>query len=180
MYLFAYGSILDPASAARTLGRPVAAADLTDAIVLNVQRDWGVYIPVRDENDDELDAAFLDVQPAPGHYVNGALIALSEDEFAMMRRREAQYDAIDVTGDTVTAIDLDRPVVTFMARAEFRKPRPGVRAAVPDRYRGLVEAMLEARGPVFDRHFAASTQPPEVGAFTGAYTFADPDQAASV
>lgn len=180
MYLFAYGSILDPASAARTLGRAVVAADLVDAVVLNLRRDWGVYIPVRDEHGVEIDAAFLDVQPATGQYVNGALIALSDAELALMRRREAQYDAVEVTSDTVTDIASAGPVVTFMARPPFRVSRPGIRAAVPGRYRSRVETTVKARGAGFARRFADSTRPPQVGVFDGGYTFTDPDQAASV
>lgn len=178
MYVFAYGSLLDPDSVARTVGRPVAPSDLVDAVLLDHQRDWEIRIPVRSlVLKVELDALFLDLVPRAGAYVNGAILPATDDDIQRLAHREAQYELVDVSAQVIAPIPAR--VVTFRGRAEHRHSRDGIRCAVPERYREWVGRTVAARGPVFAERFAATTCPPAADAFPGEYTFADPAQAAA-
>src|SRR5690606_21811483 len=150
-------SMVDPASAGRTLRRDVAPNELTEAILLDHRRDWGIHIPVTVEGDDsERDARFLDVVPCPGHYVNGAVLRVTEPELRSLQVREAQYDLVEVTGAIALldpGADRSLSVFTFIAKPEFRQPRAWVRVGIPRRYVDLVDNAITARGQRFAEQF---------------------------
>jgi hypothetical protein len=180
VYVFVYGSLLDPASVSRTVQRPVTPDDLLDAVLLDHERDWGIRIPVQSVSlGGPVNARFLDVVPRPGAYVNGAVLAVSDADLRHLAAREAQYDVVDVSAQAIAPIPPGATVVTFRGRADHRHDRPGVRSAVPERYREWVERTVAGRGALFAERFARTTAAPPPESFPGEYTFSDPAQAAA-
>ena len=171
MYVFGYGSLVSPASAARSLGREVAA--LPAARLGGHRRDWGIGVPVVFDDGTRATGAFLDVQPDPGSAVLGALLRVSAEELRILEAREAQYNAVDVTALVSTGASLDGPVLAFMGRAQHRATR---NRTLPSRYLELVTAAVATRGEAFAAEFWATTAPADLPQHEGAYRFASPAQ----
>ncbi|MDB4948940.1 MAG: hypothetical protein JWM27_1589 [Gemmatimonadetes bacterium] len=180
--LFGYGSLMDPASAGRMLGREVAAAELVPATLRGYVRTWTLRERVVAEAaGGEVTAVFLDLSPAPGRRVNGVLMRLSDAEMAFARVREKNYDAVDVTALVHPSPDETAlgaaPVWTFIARPAF-VARPGDgEMFVMERYERKVEAACARFGPRFREEFAASTVPADLPRLAGGYVFVDAEQA---
>jgi gamma-glutamylcyclotransferase (GGCT)/AIG2-like uncharacterized protein YtfP len=111
--------------------------------------------------------AFLDVEPAPGAEITGALLEVDRDELRALDERERQYRRVDVTA----AIDAARlppagaRVWTYVGRREgrerVRRGRAGDAPIVIQRaYLELVRGAFLALGPAHAARFAASTEPP--------------------
>src|SRR6185295_3752736 len=146
--VFAYGSLVDPASVGRTLGRelpPPRAARL---------RGWGRrWTLLRDNLRSEKTFAVdpggevppwvlglnLEPQESGDEGPNGALIELSEAELERLDLREIRYDRIDVTGSVAEADGFDR-VVSYTAKPAHHAPEPPVGAVVLGTYVRAVEA----------------------------------------
>jgi hypothetical protein len=166
--VFAYGSLVDPESAGRTLGRavqPVGPVALT-----GWRRRWSLC---RDNLRSEksfavepggevppfvlgLDIARDEAAPAP----NGVLIELSEGELERLDRRELRYDRVEVTED-VEAAGFDR-IWTYAARAEHRCAEPPPGAVILATYAETVERAFEALGPAQLSRYRETTEPPPV------------------
>src|SRR5690606_4242253 len=91
-YVFGYGSLVSPASAARSLGRELTIDGLPSALLTGHRRDWGIGVPVEFDDGFRTVATFLDVQPREGSAVRGALLRVTDDELRILAAREAQYD----------------------------------------------------------------------------------------
>ena len=167
-YVFGYGSLVSPASAARSLGREVG--ELRAAHLRDYRRDWGIGVPVVFDDGTRATGAFLDVQADPGSVVLGALLRVSEDELRVLAAREAQYNTVDVT--RAIAEEVDGSVYAFVGRAEHRA---GDRM-LPQRYIDLVAAAVSTRGEAYAAEFWATTEPADLPRRDGTYRFADPDQ----
>src|SRR6188508_844850 len=128
-WVFGYGSLVDPESLGRTLGRAVTpgvdflAADLTgwgrrwNYGVGHVAGTWrrsdGIVI------DDGVIVA-LGVVAAPDEAVNGIVARVSAVEIAALDQRERDYDRVDVTpAVTVRGVapEADARIVTYVPRA---------------------------------------------------------------
>ena len=103
--VFAYGSLVSPASAELTLGRPVAISP--PLRLPGWRRRWGA---ARDNTAVEKTFARADdgtlppyllgltLEPAPGEDgPNGALVEATEEEMERLDLRELRYDREDVT-----------------------------------------------------------------------------------
>lgn len=180
LLLFAYGSLMIPKSASRALGRVVTSADMTPAILKDYQRCWRVRVPIwSSELESDVAGLFLDVCPAPGRYVNGTLIGITEDELASLKVREEQYAAVDVSSAIEGRLEGQR-ILTFIGRPKWRRDLPGLRSFVPARYLNRIERACLLFGADFLREFRATTKPPGHDAFKGTYRFANPEQAKRV
>ena len=91
--VFGYGSLLSPASVSRTLGRPVALADLVPCAVAGYRRTWTARVPVWvGPHAEPADALFLDLSRSPGDTCNGILLTVTEsgfDRIPLARRAKA-------------------------------------------------------------------------------------------
>jgi hypothetical protein len=165
--VFGYASLVSPASAAQTLGRPVDAT--IPARLEGWARGWTLG---RDQAASEKTFARLDGSvprfclglnldpaadaPAP----NGVLIELTEAELDRLDLREIRYRRVDVTG-TILAPDgvaVDR-VITYVARPEHHHPTPPDDAIVISTYPAAIEAAFERLGPGQLDLFRATTAP---------------------
>jgi hypothetical protein len=167
--LFAYASLVNPASAAETLERPVEIAAL--ARLRGWSRGWTV---ARDNRTTEKTLARpdgtipryclgLDVSPdaaSPGP--NGALIELTETELDRLDLRELRYRRADVTRAIEPRAAGFEAVYTFRARPEHYHPEAPGDAIVVATYPAAVEVAFAALGDDQLELYRATTPPPPV------------------
>ena len=177
-WVFGYGSLVDPESLGRTLGRVVTpgvdflAADLTGwgrrwnygvgHVVGSWRRSDGIVI------DDGVIVA-LGVVAAPGEAVNGIVARVSEVEIAALDQRERDYDRVDVTA-AVTVHGLspepDARIVTYVPRPSaverYEAARDQGRAGIRNTYWGLVDAAFAVWGADHLARYRSSTPLPDV------------------
>jgi cation transport regulator ChaC len=168
--LFAYGSLVSPASAERTLGRPVEHS--VPARLGGWRRRWS---QVRDNLATEKRFAHAETGVVPTHCVglnlerdpgaegpNGVVLEVSEAELERLAIREIRYDRIDVTGAAAeAAAGLDR-LVTFTARPENFAPTPPPGAVILAAYLRAVEGAFGTLGAGELELFQETTGAPPV------------------
>jgi hypothetical protein len=169
--VFAYGSLVDPVSAGRTLGRemPAPRAARLDGWV----RRWTL---LRDNLRSEKTFAIepggevppwvlgLNIEPreqASDKGPNGALVELSEAELERLDLREVRYDRIDVSESVTGADGLDR-IVSYTAKPSNHAPQPPPGAVVLSTYIRAVEAAFAALGDGEWDTFLKTTPAPPV------------------
>jgi cation transport regulator ChaC len=152
IWVFAYGSLMDPAEAARTLGR---VPEMRPAVVEDLARSWcvgtagrayaceacGGRLPV---------AVVLGVRPAAGARTSGVVLRLTGAERRSLDRREASYTPAWLAPDAVHArppLPRDAEVLVYVPdpRRLAAAGRPG--AAIPAAYAGTVARALAAAWP---------------------------------
>lgn len=178
-YLFGYGSLMNAASAGRLLGRRLSPNELVPAWLDGYVRTWSLKERVFSELlQRNVTAAFLDLTIAAETACNGVLLEVSAAEMARARKREKNYDAVDVTarirGDEGSGIDGN--VITFVARPEFRIQEDDD-VWVMRRYVEMIDRACAAFGDGFRGAFAGSTRLHDHAVLDGRYTFVDPTQA---
>jgi cation transport regulator ChaC len=162
-WVFAYGSLVLPASAAETLGerpgRTAVAAELTG---------WRRgFTQARDNRACEKTFALTDgripervlglnVAPADGHAVNGVALAVTETELGRLDARELRYDRVAVDTVVAAAEQLAGPVFTYVAKREHLALEPPPGAVIIRRYLAAVEAAFAALGVGELERFRAS------------------------
>ncbi len=171
--VFGYGSLVDAASLAETVGRPVEIASA--ARLHGWRRTWGL---ARDNQASEKTFALadgtrprfclgLDVVPdedAPPP--NGALIVLTDAELDRLDLREIRYERVDITAQIEADVGFER-VITYCARAEHRAPSPHEPGTVLiSTYLEAVERAFDVLGPGHLDRFRETTGPPPVEVVT--------------
>ena len=152
--LFAYGSLVSPASASRTLGRPVEPS----AVVRlgGWRRRWSA---MRDNLACEKTFARraggellghilgLNLEPAEDDDAapNGVLLELSGEELLRLDVREMRYDRVEVTERIERPGGIDA-VFAYRAKPAHFAPRPADDAVVISSYAAFVEAAFDALG----------------------------------
>ncbi len=166
--LFAYGSLVNPESAAHTLQRPVSPSG--PFRLHGWLRRWST---VRDNLRSEKTFALaggelpehflgLNLEPAPGDAAppNGVLIELTEDELLRLDLREMRYERAEVTA-SLESSGFDR-IFTYTARAEHFAPQPPPGAAIIASYVSAVESAFDSLGPGQRRLYIETTEEPPV------------------
>lgn len=164
--LFAYGSLVDPESASRTLGREVLPpvpvrlggwrrrwSQCRDnlAVEKTFARRGGGDIPRHllglniERSDSEAEAP------------NGALLEVTEEELLRLDVRELRYDRLEVPA----AGGLER-VFTYTAKPANFAPQPPPAAAIVRAYLDAVEAAFAALGDGELHLFRETTEAPPV------------------
>lgn len=157
--LFAYGSLVSPASFAETLGREPGS--VIPARLRGWRRRWSVG---RDNRSAEKTFARpdgevppwvigLNVEVAPAEAApsedalapNGALIECSDVELDRLDLREMRYRRVDVTDAIEADAEFDR-VVAYTARDEHFFPEPPTGAVAMAPYLRAVEAAFRELG----------------------------------
>ena len=170
--VFAYGSLVNPESFARTLGRepvePLAAR------LSGWRRRWSLLrnnlasektfarhpsgelprwvVGLNLERDEE---AGEELAP------NGALIEISEAELERLDVRELRYDRVDVSGRVTGGEGFDR-IVTYTARPKHFSAQPPDGAVAMAPYMRAIEAAFKALGDGQWELFLNTTGPPPV------------------
>jgi cation transport regulator ChaC len=166
--VFGYGSLVDAASIARTIGRPIEAASPTR--LHGWRRAWGLF---RDNERSEKTFALangtrppfclgLDLVPdAHAPPPNGALLALTEAEVDRLDLRELRYERVDVTKQIEAEVHFKR-VITYRAKPEHRCSQPPPGSVLIATYLEAVERAFDALGPGQLDLFRETTGPPPV------------------
>jgi cation transport regulator ChaC len=166
--LFAYGSLVDPASAAATIGREVASCGWVR--LRGFRRRWSTC---RDNLASEKTFALgdgsipawclgLNVEPCTGTAgPNGVLFVVTEEELERLDWRELRYDRIEVTPAVEPLPELVGPVFAYVAKPERYAASPPDGAIVIASYVRAVEAAFAALGPdELDRYRRTTETPP--------------------
>lgn len=175
MYVFAYGSLMDPDSLARTLPE-VSVADCVPAVCQEHVRTFGVAFP---NDGSQPDKAYVDgegrrpemvlmceLRGAAGAWVNGVCVPVGTRELAALEHRERRYRLTDLTGFVAPypgAGVITGPVVAFVGRAEFTSTRAVARGFVSMGYLRTVQAgaaYWDRAIPGFEGDFVATTRMP--------------------
>lgn len=182
IYLFGYGSLMSAESAGRALKRNLSTAELVPTFLNGYVRTWSLKERVYAEAlDREVTALFLDLERAPEVCCNGVLLEVSEESFENLRRREKNYDHLDVTGAVTTMRAKQQArVYTFVAKPEFKVLGGEGELFVMDRYVAMIETACATLGADFERDYAASTRPIRHPRLESGYVFVDPEQAKHV
>jgi hypothetical protein len=175
--LFAYGSLVSPASAALTLGRPVEIAAL--ARLEGWRRRWSTC---RDNLASEKTFApagggapypwclGLNIErDAHADGPNGALIAVSETELDRLGLRELRYDRTEVTDDVAVAGSSPdfTAVYAWTAKPRHHYPTPPDGAVIIATYVAAVERAFAELGDGQLELFRETTEPPPVALADG-------------
>jgi cation transport regulator ChaC len=173
LWVFGYGSLVSPASMARTLRRDVPTGDgWAPAVLHGYGRRWNYgssRVGARWMADEELVENGLVVAlglVAADEWCNGVITRLRAGEIEDIDRREANYVRTDVTSLVETDLAIDGRVVTYVPspdaveRYEYHRDRG--RAGVAARYIDLVRRAFDDLGSDHRRWFDESTPPPDV------------------
>jgi cation transport regulator ChaC len=182
-FLFGYGSMMNLPSAGRALKREITPADVTPAYLHGYVRTWSLKERVRAESlDREITAVFLDLARADRARSNGVLIEVTPRMLEHLRRREKNYDLIDVTGgiEPGTKRLAAARVYTFVAKPEFVTRKEDTDLFVMEQYMRMIDEACNRLGPGFVRDYAASTERIPYPRITGPYVFVDQEQAKHV
>ncbi len=154
-HIFGYGSLINPASMARTLLEPVHPSALTPAVLEGYERSWSLEDNVRldDGNETEVAMVFLNIVAREGSRCNGVVFPVSEESLHNFDRRERRYDRVDVSH--LVSPPRDLPVYTFVGREPYIHP-PST-AVVSSIYEGIVDDGLSRWGDEFRAEYEATT-----------------------
>ncbi len=181
-WVFGYGSLVSPASAARTVER-----DVTDQVMLAMLADYGrrwnygslhqraSWHSPRGPVVDGV-VVCLGLEAAAGERCNGSIFPVTPDELARLDWRERDYDRVDVTdlialtdpasGASTPVATAPGRVVTYVPRTSaverYRTARDAGRAAIKRTYHELVDGAFAAHGDVHVEQYRTSTPRPDV------------------
>jgi len=172
-FLFGYGSIINLESAEKTIGRTVKEDDVLLVTAKDFLRTWRVVIPVvlNDDQDETVDAIFLDLEHHKGGTVNGIAIEVSPYECDKLDIREQYYKRIDITECVAPPVP-DGRVFTYQGRPEFFV-KPAREPKILGLYLDIVYRGVRHWGKEFVDAFEESTQPCIYEVIEGAYKFLD-------
>lgn len=185
-WVFGYGSLVDPRSLGRTLGRTVdLGVDFMEAELDGWGRRWNygvghVTAAWRCHDGRAVEQGVivaLGVVPATSERTNGIVARVSDAELAALDLRERDYDRVDVT-DHISVIGWagapasperfgrDDRVVTYVPRRSaidrYTAARDAGLAGIRDTYWGLVDAAFAVLGPDRLHVYRATTPAPDV------------------
>jgi cation transport regulator ChaC len=177
-WVFGYGSLVDPESLGRTLGRVVTPGiDFLSADLAGWGRRWNYGVGHVVGTWRRADGAVIDdgvivalgVVMAANETANGIVARVSDVEIAALDQRERDYDRVDVTvAVTVNggALEPDARIVTYVPRSSaierYETARDEGRAGIRNTYWGLVDAAFAVWGPEQLERYRSSTPPPDV------------------
>ena len=155
-WVFGYGSLVDPQSAAETIGR---IPPMIPSVLPGWRRRWNGLTDNRVERRYLcLDCGgapawvvCLNCEPDAGSECSGVLVGVTDAELAALDDRERRYDRTRVGADAfVPPAPADTPVWIYERKPELVLDRlpPGERAVLPSAYLALVEKAIADPGLV--------------------------------
>ena len=175
VWVFGYGSLVDPSSFGDTIGRALQPGiDFHAAEVSGFGRRWnygvmhGTAMGVgRDGNAIEYTRVALGVVRSAAESVNGVVGRVALDELARLDHRERHYHRVDVT--EVASLGEERAegaIVIYVPRPEaierYKRARDSGTAAIEQRYWDLVDRAFAAFGEEARARYHATTPAPDV------------------
>jgi len=184
-WVFGYGSLVDPRSLGRTLGRPVELhVDFLEAELEGWGRRWnygvghvtGAWRTADGRMVVDGVIVALGLVPSAGERTNGIIARVSATELAALDLRERDYDRIDVTDQVTVAgrggapaspgVPARERIVTYVPRPSaidrYESARDAGLAGIRDTYWGLVDAAFAVLGPDRLHAYRATTPAPDI------------------
>jgi cation transport regulator ChaC len=173
-WVFGYGSLVSPASLARTIGRHPDPGTLLPAVLEGFGRRWN-YGSLHQRGSwtgpdgavDEGVVVCLGLQAGTHERCNGVVVGVTDDEIELLDWRERDYDRVDVT--KAVAVDgsvLDGRIVTYVPRRSaidrYESARDTGRAAIRRSYHQLVDRAFASLGRQHHESYRAATPSPDV------------------
>lgn len=180
IWVFGYGSLMNPASVNKSLKRTLASHELAPCLLEGYVRVWDVQEDILSEKlKRPIKGVYLNIQERPGALLNGVLLQLSAAEFEQMTFREKNYLPVSV-GENIRPFLPDDPrfppagpVFTFIARPECIA-RPGSPDTyIMQKYIQLIEDGLAHYPGSFRLKYQESTESFGFSLLDGGYTFLD-------
>jgi hypothetical protein len=174
VFLFAYGSLLSPASIAKSLGKDLKD-DLRAAWLYDYRRSWSAFAtvePIDSKDPEPATAAFLNITPCDGAIINGVLLPVSMSDLSILDQREFMYHRLDVS-------PLVRPRQTgrvYVYVGDEQKVNTDG-ACVPTEYLRIIEEAFEYWGQGFKEEFWRGTASQTFRPLEGRYRFLRGDKA---
>lgn len=176
VWVFGYGSLVDPASFGRTLGRELTpGVDVFEAELHGFGRRWnyGIMHTVGLWSDDdglehERTIVALGVVGSVEESVNGVVGWVRDHELGALDRRERVYDRVDVTSAVTADLPgaLAAPVMVYVPRPEaichYERARDEGTAAIDHDYWSRVDRAFAALGSDHRTRYHERTPPPDV------------------
>jgi cation transport regulator ChaC len=179
LWVFGYGSLVDPSSFSATIGRELQpGVDFFEAEVAGLGRRWNYGVMHASASGPGPGGATIDytlvglgVVSAAEETVNGVVGWVEPDELALLDHRERHYDRVDVTDrTTVHGPDVSGSVAVYVPRREavehFERARDAGRAAIEQRYWDLVDRAFAAFGAEAHARYHSTTPAPDVPVMT--------------
>ncbi len=169
IYIFGYGSLINPKSIQRTLGREIRVEDLVEAKIHDHIRKWQLVDWVLIEGSDKksIPAIFLDLVWLPEVKTNGILVPLAADELHKMDQRERNYNRINVS--TFIEPKVNEHIYTYMGKKEHVTPPK--ESCVLVQYENIIEEGLRFWGKEFEQQYYESTLNHQFPLKKGKYIF---------
>lgn len=173
--VFGYGSLVNPVSAAQTLGRPLGK-NTHLASLRGWRRRWSEVRNnltcektfARADDGSKPDWVLgLNLEPVVDHpAVNGLLIEISAAELERLDVREIRYQRVEVSAqiDSNSSWDV---VITYVAKPANFAPEPPPGAVVLASYAATVEGAFADLGAEQLRRYRETTDPPPVEVVDG-------------
>lgn len=178
-YLFGYGSIMSPKSASAGLKRLLVKEDFIHADLHGYVRSWTAAEALLFERvQREATGVFLNLTEKEGVAANGVLLAVSHLELEQMKKREKNYDCIDVTARIEAPLHGEATVVTFVTPPDRQAEAGMQNAYIPARYLDILHDAFATWGEAFEARYALTTEPMGFALMEGEYRFCDPAQQA--
>ncbi len=176
-YVFGYGSLVDPASFARTLRREDwSAEDFPLARLKGYRRIWRVamdnreaipgykqYFAPGEDTPPEVYVAYLDIEREGEGEMVGVLARVSEEELSRLKARERNYVLHEIS-DALLDAPCGGRVFTFVGseagRERFSRGLSTGTAVISRSYLRAVEDAFRRRGATAWENYRQSTQSP--------------------
>ena len=164
-YVFAYGSLINPASVRKSL--PLLESSAVRAAWLEgYQRSWSfVATASHGTPKTSVRLAFLNLEPNSSGYVTGVLVPVSPNDLGALDRRETGYNRVDITARIRP--ESDGQVFTYISEPCVTDHNVLVAAE----YVEIIKAGLRYWGQGFADSFWASTRANDLEVFVGNYRF---------
>jgi len=169
IYLFGYGSLINPKSIKRTLEREIKAEDLIEALIHDYVRKWQLvdWVMIAENNlVRSIPAIFLDLVRQIGARTNGILIPISEEELNKMDIRERNYDRVNVSN--LIDPNVSEYIYTYFGKKEHASPPK--ESCVLIEYEKIIEEGFNFWSKAFQHHYYESTIPHQFPLRKGKYT----------
>jgi cation transport regulator ChaC len=170
--LFAYGSLISPASASISLAREITSADMIRAELHDFERSWTAAAEVFVKTPNEIRAVtalFLDLTVKPDAQCNGVVIDVTDADLKRLDVRERGYERMLVN---VVVSESQEIAWTYFVPPEH-KSTDGV---ILQSYLDMVEQALRDFPGDFVKEFWNTTLVSNAPIIPGQYTFNDSEQ----
>lgn len=169
-FIFAYGSLVNFDSAERTLHRKLADSDVTLAWLADYTRVWDYKSTVyADSLHKKETAVFLNLRPESSARVNGIVFRVDEDELDSLRKREANYSLVEITG-SLTPI-FNEPVFAFICSDKAALSDHDTNCVIMQKYIDLVKKGFLDQGGQFYEDYVHTTKSSDYQVVAGDYRF---------